>query len=148
MSISVPSEPVYRTCYHLNLSTKEATLGQYNYTETMKKMAGRAAEDKKDGITYWEPDEYGRVWIDPKNPSHATLEPAGPADYSGVQLPAPGASTPPSSSKAEEKRKEKKEEEQKLQEERLRLFREERERMAQQEAMLHRLSMAILSSKR
>lgn len=145
MSISIPKETIYRPCYKIDLSTKKMARGEYNYTEMLEKMA---SAPEKEGITYWEPDEYGRVWIDPNNPSQGWLEPARPADYSGIQLPAPGASSPPSSSKAEEKRKEKKEEEQKLQEERLRLFREERERIAQQEAMLHRLSMAILSSKR
>ena len=37
--ISTSTEAVYRTCYHIDLAAKKATLGKYNYTEMMKKAA-------------------------------------------------------------------------------------------------------------
>ena len=82
--ISTFTEAVYMPCYHIDLSAKKATLGKYNYTEMMKK----AAQQTDDNITYYEPDEYGRVFVDPAHPSRATFE---PADTSDISLPTPSS---------------------------------------------------------
>lgn len=80
--ISTSTKSVYRTCYHIDLAAQKETLGKYNYTEMMKK----AAQQTDDNITYYEPDEYGRVFVDPAHPSRATFE---SADTSGISLLAP-----------------------------------------------------------
>ena len=80
--ISTSTEALYRTCYHIDLSARKATLGRYNYTEMMKK----AAQQTDDNITYYEPDKYGRVFVDPAHPSRATFE---TADTSDISLPHP-----------------------------------------------------------
>lgn len=142
-SISAPAEPVYRTCYAYHSATGKMEFQTYNFTEMLEKMKNSTPPE---GCAYWKPDEYGRVYIDPNHPMYAALESAEPPDYSDVQLPAPGSVALPSESRTEDRTK--KAEEQKDKEERLRLFREERERMARQEALFHRLSMAILSARR
>ncbi len=143
MNISIPAEPVYRTCCAYNSSIGKMEFRTYNYTKMLQKMKDSTPPK---GVTYWEPDEYGRVFIDPNHPMQATLEPDTPRDYSKVRLPDPGSYGLPASGKTE--RQMKKEEEQKIQEERLRRFREERERIAQQEATVRRLCMAALSARR
>ena len=142
--ISNTAEPVYRTCFCYDSSTKTFTQRTYNYTEMLEKAASATLPE---GVKYWEPDEYGRVFIDPKHPMHATLEAAEPVS---IQLPAAGsAGLPPlQSKKAEEQQKARKEENQKAQEDQIRLLREEWERTARQEALLRRLVMSRLASER
>ena len=134
--ISTSTEAVYRTCYHIDLAAKKATLGKYNYTEMMKK----AAQQTDDNITYYEPDEYGRVFVDPAHPSRATFE---PADTSDISLPAPSSAYMPAvNTKAEETEKVQKKEERKDQDEQAKLLREERLQMDQMEAMLRKFGMS------
>lgn len=133
--ISMPAEPVYRTCWAYNSSTKQMEHKTYNYTEMLERVKSSTPPE---GITYWVPDEYGRVYIDPNHPMQAVIESDEPLDCSDIRLPAPGSAALPAGSGRKERTK--KEEEQKLQ--------EERERVARQEALLHRLSMAILSANR
>ena len=141
MSISIPTEPVYRPCYYYDSSTGKMALGQYNYTEMLEKLA--AAPERHD-ITYWVPDEYGRVLIDPKHPWQASLE---SEDASDIRLPSSCLSGLPAVGNSRtERRHAEQEKERKLQEERLRLFREERERTARQEVLLHRLTQSILTA--
>lgn len=137
-SISLSSEPIYRTCYAYNSSTGKMEYRKYNYSEMLEKAA--SAPPRK-GITYWEPDEYGRVYIDPKHPWQATLE---SEDSANVPLPDPASASLPAGGETDEKRRTAKKEEREAQEERLRMFREELERTAQQEALLHRLAQAVL----
>ena len=133
--ISTSTEALYRTCYHIDLSARKATLGRYNYTEMMKK----AAQQTDDNITYYEPDEYGRVFVDPAHPSRATFE---TADTSDISLPAPSSAYMPAvNTKAEEKEKTQKKEERKDQDEQARLLREERLQMEQMEAILRKFGM-------
>lgn len=134
--ISTSTEAVYRTCYHIDLSAKKATLDKYNYTEMMKK----AAQQTDDNITYYEPDKYGRVFVDPAHPSRATFE---PADTSDISLPAPSSAYMPAvNTKAEETEKAQKKEERKNQDEQAKLLREERLQMDQMEAMLRKFGMS------
>ncbi len=141
--ISMPAEPVYRTCYAYNSSTGKMEFQRYNYTEMLEKMKNSTPPE---GRSYWEPDEYGRVYIDPNHPSYGTLE---CEDASGVQLPDPGrAALPGVNTRTEERQRAQKREEKKEQEERVRMLREDRLRTARQEALMHRLSMAILSANR
>lgn len=133
MSISIPTETVYRTCYHIDLAAGTATLGKYNYTEMLEKMASAS---ERDDVTYWVPDEYGRVLVDPKHPYRATLE---YENASNALFPASALYSLPSCKKE-------KTEEEKLQEERTRLFREELERLARQEALLHRVAQSMLAA--
>lgn len=133
--ISTSTEAVYMPCYHIDLSAKKATLGKYNYTEMMKK----AAQQTDDNITYYEPDKYGRVFVDPAHPSRATFE---PADTSDISLPAPSSAYMPAvNTKAEETEKAQKKEERKNQDEQAKLLREERLQMDQMEAMLRKFGM-------
>ena len=133
--ISTFTEAVYMPCYHIDLSAKKATLGKYNYTEMMKK----AAQQTDDNITYYEPDKYGRVFVDPAHPSRATFE---PADTSDISLPAPSSAYMPAvNTKAEETEKAQKKEERKNQDEQAKLLREERLQMDQMEAMLRKFGM-------
>jgi len=133
--ISTFTEAVYMPCYHIDLSAKKATLGKYNYTEMMKK----AAQQTDDNITYYEPDEYGRVFVDPAHPSRATFE---PADTSDISLPTPSSAYMPAvNTKAEETEKAQKKEERKNQDEQAKLLREERLQMDQMEAMLRKFGM-------
>ena len=133
--ISASTEAVYMPCYHIDLSARKATLGKYNYTEMMKK----AAQQTDDNITYYEPDEYGRVFVDPAHPSRATFE---PADTSDISLPAPSSAYMPAvNTKAEETEKAQKKEERKNQDEQAKLLREERLQMDQTEAMLRKFGM-------
>lgn len=135
MSISAPAEAVYRTCYHIDLAAKKATLGKYNYTEMMKK----AAQQTDDNITYYEPDEYGRIFVDPAHPSRATFE---TADTSDISLLAPSSAYMPAvNTKAEEQEKARKKEERKDQDEQARLLREERLQIEHMEAMLRKFGM-------
>ena len=128
--ISASTEAVYRPCYHIDLATKKATLGKYNYTEMMKK----AAQQTDDSITYYEPDEYGRVFVDPAHPSRATFE---PADTSGIPLPDPSSARIPAvNTKAEEKEKARKKEEREEQDKQAQLLQEEQIWMDQLEPML------------
>ena len=83
-SISGTTGAVYRSCYYIDTSTGTMSLGKYNYTEMMEKMMSAPA---KEGITYWEPDEYGRIYIAPRHPMKATLE---YEDASNIPLPDPG----------------------------------------------------------
>lgn len=134
-SISTSTEAVYRTCYHIDLAAKKATLGKYNYTDMMKK----AAQQTDDNITYYEPDKYGRVFVDPAHPSRATFE---AADTSDISLPAPSSAYMPAvNTKAEEQEKAQKKEERKDQDEQAQLLREERLQMEQMEAMLRKFGM-------
>ena len=134
--ISTFTEAVYMPCYHIDLSAKKATLGKYNYTEMMKK----AAQQTDDNITYYEPDKYGRVFVDPAHPSRATFE---PADTSDISLPAPSSAYMPAvNTKAEETEKAQKKEERKNQDEQAKLLREERLQMDQMEAMLRKFGMS------
>lgn len=134
--ISTSTEAVYRTCYHIDLATKKATLGKYNYTEMMKK----ALQQTDDNITYYEPDEYGRVFVDPAHPSRATLE---PADASSISLPAPSSARMPAvNTKAEEKEKARKKEEREEQDKQARLLREERGQIDRLEAILRKFGMS------
>ena len=138
--ISAPAEPVYRTCYAYNSATGKMEFRQYNYTEMLEKMK---TSTPPEGITYWEPDEYGRVYIDPRHPRWSALE---CEDASHISLPTPGkAALPGVNTRTEEKQRAEKAEERKIQADQLRLFREERERLARQEAVMHRLVMAVLS---
>lgn len=137
-SISGTAGAVYHPCYYINTSTGKMTFGKYNYTEMMEKMR---SVPSKEGITYWEPDEYGRVYIDPEHPWQATLE---SEDGTNISLPDPGSAGLPSDGKEEERQKAEKKEERKAREEQLWMFREERERMARQEALLHRLTRTVL----
>lgn len=133
--ISTFTEAVYMPCYHIDLSAKKATLGKYNYTEMMKK----AAQQTDDNITYYEPDKYGRVFVDPAHPSRAAFE---PADTSDISLPAPSSAYMPAvNTKAEETEKVQKKEERKDQDEQAKLLREERLQMDQMEAMLRKFGM-------
>ena len=133
--ISTFTEAVYMPCYHIDLSAKKATLGKYNYTEMMKK----AAQQTDDNITYYEPDKYGRVFVDPAHPSRATFE---PADTSDISLPTPSSAYMPAvNTKAEETEKAQKKEERKNQDEQAKLLREERLQMDQMEAMLRKFGM-------
>ena len=133
--ISTFTEAVYMPCYHIDLSAKKATLGKYNYTEMMKK----AAQQTDDNITYYEPDKYGRVFVDPAHPSRAAFE---PADTSDISLPAPSSAYMPAvNTKAEETEKAQKKEERKNQDEQAKLLREERLQMDQMEAMLRKFGM-------
>lgn len=133
--ISTFTEAVYMPCYHIDLSAKKATLGKYNYTEMMKK----AAQQTDDNITYYEPDKYGRVFVDPAHPSRATFE---PADTSDISLPAPSSAYMPAvNTKAEETEKAQKKEERKNQDEQAKLLREERLQIDQMEAMLRKFGM-------
>lgn len=133
--ISTFTEAVYMPCYHIDLSAKKATLDKYNYTEMMKK----AAQQTDDNITYYEPDKYGRVFVDPAHPSRATFE---PADTSDISLPAPSSAYMPAvNTKAEETEKAQKKEERKNQDEQAKLLREERLQMDQMEAMLRKFGM-------
>ena len=100
---------------------------------------------KNHDITYWVPDEYGRVLIDPKHPWQASLE---SEDASDIRLPSSCLSGLPAVGNSRtERRHAEQEKERKLQEERLRLFREERERTARQEVLLHRLTQSILTAR-
>lgn len=145
-SISTSTEAVYRTCYHIDLSDRKATLGKYNYTEMLEKMR---TSTPPEGVTYWEPDEYGRVYIDPNHPWQAALEPAVPADCSGIPLSDPGKIAMPGvNTRTEEKQRAQKKEERKEQDEQIRMLREERLKIARQEAMLHRLAQAMLLAER
>ena len=133
--ISTSTEALYRTCYHIDLSARKATLGRYNYTEMMKK----AAQQTDDNITYYEPDEYGRVFVDPAHPSRATFE---TADTSDISLPAPSSAYMPAvNTKAEEQEKAQKKEDRKDQDEQAQLLREDRLQMEQMEAMLRKYGM-------
>lgn len=133
MSGIFTSEAVYMPCYHIDLSARKATLGKYNYTEMMKK----AAQQTDDNITYYEPDEYGRVFVDPAHPSRATFE---SADTYGISLPDPNSARMPAvNTKAEEKARKK--EERENQDEQARLLREERIWIGQLEAMLRKFGM-------
>lgn len=135
MSISVPKGPVYMPCYHIDLSAKKAALGKYDYTEMMRK----AAQQTDDGIKYYEPDEYGRVFVDPARPQKAAFE---PADASGIPLPDPGSARVPAvDTKAEEKEKAQKKEERKERDEQAQLRQEEQIRIDRLEAMLHTYGM-------
>lgn len=127
--ISTSTEALYRTCYHIDLSARKATLGRYNYTEMMKK----AAQQTDDNITYYEPDKYGRVFVDPAHPSRAAFE---TADTSDIPLPASGSAYMPAvSAKAEEQEKVQEKEERKDQDEQARL------QIEQMEAMLRKYGM-------
>ena len=141
-SISGTTGAVYRSCYYIDTSTGTMTLGKYNYTEMMEKMMSAPA---KEGITYWEPDEYGRIYIAPRHPMKATLE---YEDASNIPLPDPGSAGLPAGGEADEKQKAGKKEERKTQEERLQIFREERERAARQEELLYRLAQTVLFAER
>lgn len=144
--ISAPAEPVYRTCYAYNSATGKMKFQTYNYTEMLEKIKNSTP---REGVKYWEPDEHGRVYIDPRHPWQAALEPAKPADYSDIPLPDPGrAALPGVNTRTEEQQRAQKREERKEQDEQLRMLREEGLKMARQEALLHRLSMAILSARR
>ena len=133
--ISTFTEAVYMPCYHIDLSAKKATLDKYNYTEMMKK----AAQQTDDNITYYEPDKYGRVFVDPAHPSRAAFE---PADTSDISLPAPSSAYMPAvNTKAEETEQVQKKEERKNQDEQAKLLREERLQMDQMEAMLRKFGM-------
>lgn len=141
--ISAPAEPVYRTCYAYNSATGKMEFQTYNYTEMLEKMR---TSTPPEGVTYWEPDEYGRVYIDPRHPRQAALE---CEDASGTQLPAPGrAALPGVNTRTEEKQRAQKKEERKEQDEQTRMLREERLKMARQEAMLHRLAQTALFAER
>lgn len=134
-SISTSTEAVYRTCYHIDLAAKKATLGKYNYTEMMKK----AVQQTDDNITYYEPDKYGRVFVDPTHPSRATFE---TADTSDISLPAPSSAYIPAvNTKAEEQEKAQKKKEHKDQDEQAQLLREERLQIEQMEAMFRKFGM-------
>lgn len=133
-SISGTSGAVYLPCYYLDLSSRTITFGKYNYTEMVEKMKSARA---KEGVTYWEPDEYGQTSVDPEHPRQAALESGNAA---GIFLPSSGFSGLPSGGRAEQKINE----EQKAREERLRMFREEREQTARREALLHRLTQTVL----
>lgn len=136
MSISAPTEAVYKPCYHIDLSTRKATLGKYNYTEMMKKAAQRT----DDNITYYEPDEYGRIFVDPAHLPKATFE---SADASDISLPDPGSARMPAvNTKVEEKEKARKKEERKKQDEQTRLLREEQ---IQKELVLMSMSETSIS---
>lgn len=127
--ISTPTEAVYRTCCHIDLSARKAPPGKYNYTEMMKK----AAQQTDDDITYYEPDKYGRVFVDPAHPSRAAFE---TADTSDIPLPASGSAYMPAvSTKAEEREKVQEKEERKDQDEQARL------QIEQMEAMLRKYGM-------
>lgn len=127
--ISTSTEALYRTCYHIDLSARKATLGRYNYTEMMKK----AAQQTDDNITYYEPDKYGRVFVDPAHPSRAAFE---TADTSDIPLPASGSAYMSAvSTKAEEQEKVQEKEERKDQDEQARL------QIEQMEAMLRKYGM-------
>lgn len=137
--ISTSTEAIYRTCYHIDLAAKKATLGKYNYTEMMEK---RKTSTPPERVTYWEPDEYGRVYIDPNHPWQASLEPAEPADCSDIPLPDPGKiALPDVNTRMEERQRAQKKEERKEQDEQTRLLREERLQMEQMEAMLRKFGM-------
>ena len=144
--ISIPNETIYLPCYRIDPASKRMSLGKYNYTETLQKMKESTPPE---GRTYWgEPDEYGRVYVDPNNPRQATLEPADaasltPADLRAVQRCLGSSGLPAvESGRTEEKQRARKEEER---EEQIRLLREEREQMARQEALVRRLARTTLS---
>lgn len=135
--ISAPAEPVYRTCYAYNSATGKMEFQKYNYTEMLKKMK---TSTPPEGVTYWEPDEYGRVYIDPRHPRQATLEPAEPADCSDIPLPDPSKiALPGVKTRTEEKQRAQKKEERKEQDEQVRMLREDRLRIARQDAVLRKI---------
>lgn len=144
--ISTPAEPVYRTCYAYNSSTRKMEYRTYNYTEMLEKMKTSAPPE---GVTYWEPDEHGRVYIDPRHPMHAAIESTQPPDYDHVRLPDPGkAALPGVNTRTEEKQRAQKKEERKEENEQIRLLREDRLKKARQDAMLHRLAQTMLFAER
>lgn len=137
--ISASTEAVYRTCCHIDLSARKATLGKYNYTEMMEK---RKTFTPPEGVTSWEPGEYGRVYIDPNHPWQASLEPAEPTDCSDIPLPDPGKiALPGVNTRVEERQRAQKKEERKEQDEQARLLREECLQIEQMEAMLRKFGM-------
>ena len=135
--ISAPAEPVYRTCYAYHSSTGRMEFQKYNYTEMLNK---RKTSTLPEGASYWEPDEYGRVYIDPEHPWQAALEPAEPAACSDLPIPDPSKiALPGVNTRTEEKQRARKKEERKDQDEQIRMLREERLQAARRESLLRGL---------
>ena len=79
------SVSTYMPCYKIDLASKKASLGQYNYTEMLQKMK---ASTPPEGAAYWKPDEYGRTLVDPNCPRRASLVSGATHSVHGVELPA------------------------------------------------------------
>lgn len=132
--ISAPAEPVYRTCYAYNSSTGKMEFKKYNYTEMLEKMKKSIPPE---GVVYWEPDEHGRVYIDPRNPRQAVLESEDAPSARLFKLDkaiVPGVNT-----RTGEKEQARKKEERKDQDEQIRMLREERLQAARRERLLRGL---------